>query len=140
MISITEDKEGCSGWELALTLASFVDGRIRVYPEIKREILALQFAVDGSLLLGTNGGGLMHFKDEHATVYPTEQELKAKGLTALLSDKSGGLWVGTYGSGLYRFVDNTFTNTKKKELTSDYVRAIKEDREGNIWIGTEGAD
>ena len=54
-----------------------------------------------------------------------------------LQDRSGNLWFGTGGEGIYRYDGKTFTNyTTKDGLCSNGVCALLEDKEGNIWIGT----
>jgi ligand-binding sensor domain-containing protein len=56
-----------------------------------------------------------------------------------LLDKSGNLWFGTTGKGVYRYNAATadFTNfTKREGLSDNSVSAIIEDKAGNIWFGT----
>lgn len=55
-----------------------------------------------------------------------------------LQDKSGNLWFGTTGEGVYRYDGNVFTQfTKKDGLSDNTVWSILEDRSGNIWFGTD---
>lgn len=67
---------------------------------------------------------------------------KGRG-AALLSDKQGNLWVGTWAQGLWRVRSNPGPKKLRidrvaefKGLAGDQVRSLVEDREGNIWIGT----
>lgn len=56
-----------------------------------------------------------------------------------LLDKSGNLWFGTTGKGVYRYNAATadFTNfTTSDGLSDNFVSAIIEDKAGNIWFGT----
>jgi signal transduction histidine kinase len=66
----------------------------------------------------------------------------------LLHDRTGSLWVGTIGQGLWRVrhaadparaaIEKT---TVLSGLSSDAVRSVFEDRDGTIWAGTtEGVD
>jgi ligand-binding sensor domain-containing protein len=53
-------------------------------------------------------------------------------------DKSGNLWFGTTGAGVFRYDGKSFTNlTTKDGLNNNWVYAITEDKSGNIWFGTE---
>jgi len=53
-------------------------------------------------------------------------------------DRSGDMWFGTTGNGIYRYNGRTFTNfTTKDGLNSDCVWAMLQDISGNIWIGTD---
>jgi len=54
-----------------------------------------------------------------------------------LQDKSGNLWFGTTGEGVYRYDGKYFANyTVKNGLCSNTVYAVLEDNSGNIWFGT----
>jgi len=61
------------------------------------------------------------------------------GVRALYEDRDGALWIGTYGSGIYRFKDGAYEQiTRRDGLSHDIVLAIFEDREENVWVGTNG--
>ncbi len=54
-----------------------------------------------------------------------------------LQDKTGHLWFGTTGEGVYRYNGKTFTQfTRKDGLPSNTIWSILEDKAGNIWLGT----
>lgn len=57
---------------------------------------------------------------------------------ALCTDSKGNLWIGTWGSGLYRDDGKSLTNytMKSGELPQDYIHDIFEDSKGNMWFGT----
>lgn len=55
--------------------------------------------------------------------------------TALLEDRSGAVWIGTTGGGLFRFEDNLFQSISTSQTD---ILDLAEDREGNIWAGTDG--
>lgn len=64
---------------------------------------------------------------------------------SILEDSNGMVWLGTWGSGLYRYdkkngrLDNFRKNYKDStSLSSDIVIALYEDRNAQLWIGTKG--
>lgn len=62
------------------------------------------------------------------------------GVTTILEDRSGGLWLGTSGSGLLRRAPGQVgwqTIGLAEGLTHPHVQALREDSEGNLWAGTQ---
>lgn len=65
-------------------------------------------------------------------------------VTAILEDRQGTLWVGTFGGGLKRFdrASGIVTASYRHEgndpqsLSSNQITAILEDRHGSLWVGT----
>jgi signal transduction histidine kinase/ligand-binding sensor domain-containing protein len=53
--------------------------------------------------------------------------------TALLEDRSGGVWVGTAQHGLYHFTGSDFEIVPVSDIN---ITSLREDREGNLWVGT----
>ena len=54
-----------------------------------------------------------------------------------LIDKTGNLWFGTTGDGVYRYDGNLFTQiTVKDGLSNNNISSILEDKNGNIWFGS----
>ena len=66
--------------------------------------------------------------------------LAHNGVTSIVEDSRGYLWIGTY-DGLNRYDGygiKTFKNTVgKKIFASNRIRTINEDEEGHLWIGTD---
>jgi ligand-binding sensor domain-containing protein/signal transduction histidine kinase len=63
----------------------------------------------------------------------------AESITCGIEDRSGHLWLGTVGDGLFRCDTNDAPTqfTKRDGLSSNSVRTLFEDAEGNVWVGTE---
>jgi signal transduction histidine kinase len=58
-------------------------------------------------------------------------------VSSLLEDRSGSLWVGTYGRGLYRIHAGHAEHFGREDgLTSDAVVDLREDLEGTLWVVT----
>ena len=67
------------------------------------------------------------------------------GVTAMLEDREGDLWLATVGSGLlkldrehHRFMGYRFTVGDPDGLAEDRINALFEDREGCIWVALFG--
>jgi diguanylate cyclase (GGDEF)-like protein len=103
----------------------------------------------GSLWIGTDGGGLNRFDEASGQFQrfrhdPGQQaSLAHDTVLAITEDRTGNLWVGTNGGGLSRFdrESQAFTHFRHDpevpgSLSNNRVRAIFEDREGSLWVGT----
>ena len=70
--------------------------------------------------------------------------LKNNTVKSICLDKTGNLWVGTNGGGIYKKTNNTFSfghfskDGKPNSLGGNKIRSLHEDQFGNLWIGTEG--
>jgi ligand-binding sensor domain-containing protein/signal transduction histidine kinase len=60
-------------------------------------------------------------------------------VNAVCESRSGLVWIGTYGNGLFCYGTNgeVMRFSATNGLPSDFVRCVQEDHEGNIWVGTE---
>ena len=97
--------------------------------------------------LGTNGSGLDRFDPSTNTFTHFRHDNKNPAslandvITALLSDRSGNLWIGS-DSGMDmlnkktgRFIHYQHDPKDPESLSFNEVRTIYEDHEGKIWIG-----
>ncbi len=99
---------------------------------------AIAEGLDGSLWVGTHGGGLIRLKDGEWTRYTTREGLLDNRLWELERGRDGSLWIGTE-SGLARYQDDRWTSyTPGDGLAGALVWALHEDRGGGLWIGTRG--
>jgi signal transduction histidine kinase/ligand-binding sensor domain-containing protein len=89
-----------------------------------------------NLWVGLCSGGLARWRI--ATLIPLRdepRELREAQPAAILQDHHGSLWIGTWGSGLFRLKEGQF----QRELppwNSSAIRTMEEDAAGNVWIGT----
>lgn len=68
-----------------------------------------------------------------------EEGLPRQKITAFAKDTSGGLWISTYGEGLYVWKKNRLYqfNTTDDGLASDDIYALASDAKGRIWAATD---
>ncbi len=88
----------------------------------------------GSLWIGTVGGGLSRYANGQIVNYTGRDGLKGDDVTALMEDSDGGLWVGTT-TGLFRRLGEHF-EAVGEEWGRTYIRALARDRAGNVWVAT----
>ena len=103
-----------------------------------RDISKILELKNGNILFGTDGNGLFvrNFTKNEITKLP----IPNTAITALLEDKKGRVWAGTYQQGLYCIDHNQLKHfsTETCNLSSDNIWGLLEDKYGNIWIGTLG--
>ena len=93
---------------------------------------------EANLWVGTQKG-LYRLIQERLEPHPLGQILKNCQITSIVEDAAGSLWVGTNGSGLFRYANRQWHSFSSLDgLTDDNVGSILEDREGNLWVGTAG--
>ncbi|MCP4154052.1 MAG: hypothetical protein GY757_40375, partial [bacterium] len=121
----------------------------------KVRIKVLAEADSNTLFVGTEEG--LYTFDRNRTqgkfapqwdVGRNNAELLKENIAVLFKDKSGKLWVGTHGQGVYT-IKTTAAGEKQlthyshfsgssDQLSHNAVRSIYEDKTGIIWIGTNG--
>jgi ligand-binding sensor domain-containing protein/signal transduction histidine kinase len=95
---------------------------------------------DGFLWFATEEG-LVRFDGAALRTYDTSNTpaLGHNSIWALLEDRHGTLWIGTYGGGLTSLRDGALrTITTKDGLPSNSIRTLHEDKGGALWAGTDG--
>jgi hypothetical protein len=104
----------------------------------------LSLAIDNleNKWIGT-GAGLASYDENVWTVYDTSQSdfpFRDSDVDIVTTDKSGNVWIGSYGRGVGKFDGTTWTafNTSNSELPSNFILSISIDSTGNKWIGTGG--
>ncbi len=101
------------------------------------EIRVLYQDTKGVVWAGTRAG-LARFNGK-AFDAVRESGAPLEGVSNILEDRSGTLWFGTPGQGLYRFRDGVFgILTTADGLVSNWIMALYEDAASSLWIGTSG--
>ncbi len=109
------------------------------HPELYggKNVTALCEDPENGYWLGTNGGGLGHFRSQGDFPFLRNTDgLPGNYINALISDGQGGFWIGTQ-EGLSHFYQGKFVNFSKKDgLTDNYIRSLYLDAHQILWIGT----
>jgi signal transduction histidine kinase/ligand-binding sensor domain-containing protein/DNA-binding NarL/FixJ family response regulator len=120
-----------------------------------RSINAILEDARGELWVGVWGGGVNHLisPENGAPRFvayrhdPADRDsLPIDDVNTLTADRAGGIWVGTYGGGVARFLAQPlrgFAHYKHvpgdpRSLGDDRVYALHVDRSGSLWVGTWG--
>ncbi|HYF02390.1 MAG TPA: two-component regulator propeller domain-containing protein [Patescibacteria group bacterium] len=89
------------------------------------------------LLITTASAQITPTPDTHPKLLKTQGTDPGANVHCGLQDKSGRLWFGTTGDGVYCYDGKSFKNfTQKDGLSDNNVWSIVEDKSGNIWLGT----
>jgi len=80
---------------------------------------------------------LVRLENGTATTVALPNPAPALDVIALTQDAAGNIWIGTDGSGLFRWKDGQCRRfTRQDGLSSDTVRALRAEPDSALWIGT----
>ena len=134
VLSVAGDREG-NIWAGTQGggIARYTNSRLDIVAQGQQPRALIQRR-DGSLWFGTDEGDVCHSRDgEPWTCWPRS----ASGITALLEDRRGRLWVGYTPGGLACLDgDRVESFTEADGLPANQVTTLSEDTRGNIWVGT----
>lgn len=111
------------------------------------ELIALNRADDGRLLIALHGAGLLQLDGDRLKPYPIRsppnwnRPLAGRDLDSnrLLRDRDGSLWIGAVERGLIHVHQGrTDFFSRSDGLSGDVILSMFEDREGNIWSASTG--
>ncbi len=91
---------------------------------------------DGTLWIGTQGSGLMRFRDGEFVPLP-EAARTRHTVRSIEIEADGSLWFGTRDHGAYRFDGSRLSKVEHPTLSDATVRDILRDRDDNLWFATE---
>jgi signal transduction histidine kinase/ligand-binding sensor domain-containing protein len=91
----------------------------------------------GSLWFGTDGSGLLQWKDGRFGRFTRENGLSSDFVWALRAEPDGALWIGTYGGGLTRLKEGRAVRcTTRNGLVDDVICHIADDGRGRYWFSS----
>jgi ligand-binding sensor domain-containing protein len=101
-------------------------------------VYALLTTRDGTLLAGTEGGGLIRHRDGAFRVFGEAEGLTNPFVRAIYEDRDGKTWIGT-DRGLFLFEADTLRRVDGHNgIPAMSVHAIVQDRQGRLLIGGAG--
>lgn len=102
------------------------------------DVRALVEDPEGTLWIGTYGGGLFRFRSGILEPFTTRDGVASDHVYAFLVSDGGTLWVATE-RGLSRLQAGRFTNYGAREgLWDGAVNAILDDLAGHLWLSSDG--
>ena len=103
---------------------------------------------DGTLWIGTQGDRLWRWRNGQADRVPLapENRRSSEGISALMEDRRGVLWVGTWdglmqlnSAGRLIAVETTDAGGHRRNLPMEMVQALYEDSDGKVWAGFQSS-
>lgn len=119
-------------------------GVTRIYKEADglptNRLRTLVFDKEGTLWIGTTGGGLVSFAAGQFKVLNPANGFPHLEVRHVLADPAGGIWTATAGAGLV-YIDRgqIKTYTTADGLPTNQLTYLARDKTGSLWIGTWGA-
>ncbi|SKB63013.1 Signal transduction histidine kinase [Parapedobacter luteus] len=119
---------------------------LRHHPALRHaKVLLIREAADGTVWIGTEEDGLMHFQPQNDVVVDYNEHnsaLTSNMIRDMLFDGAGRLWVGTRGGisvldpKTGAFSNYTHDPENAHSLYDNSVWSLMRDRDGNLWVGT----
>lgn len=112
-----------------------------------RNIQKVAFDAEGRMWVACGDRGLVLYRpsSDDFDRFMTEEDGRRVMVSAIFSDKSGGLWLGFTPGGVayldrYASAFRNYNHEKgnPESITNQEVLAIAEDKDKNLWIGTRG--
>jgi len=102
-------------------------------------IVALEVDTDGTVWVGTWGGGLASFDGEKYVNYTVRDGLPSNHVFMLHQDEQGILWIGT-SNGMAQFDNGKFSNhlTTHNGLFSNTIFSMATQQDNLLWVGSFG--
>ena len=125
-------------------LVRWEKGVAKLYSEAdglpSKRLRSLTFDNDGTLWIGTTGGGLVAMSEGRFKVFDPKNGFPHLEVRHVLADPAGGIWAATAGAGLVRVDRGQFrTYTVADGLPTDQLTYLARDKAGTLWIGTWGS-
>src|SRR5216683_2656604 len=98
-------------------------------------IFCLMVARDNTLWIGTEGGGLIRYRNGVFRSFASSDGLTSSFVRTVYQDHTGQIWIGT-DSGLFRIAEDRVQRVDDSAtLPLLAVHAIYEDSLGGLWVG-----
>lgn len=101
------------------------------------DVISLFVDSEGTLWIGTNGGGVVEFTENRFTNLNASQGLASNVVWSITEDHENSIWFAT-DNGLTRYRDGSFkVFTVENGLADNYIWSVFEDSNHDLWIGSE---
>lgn len=81
--------------------------------------------------------GLFRLSNTKTSLEPVHNRVLRNGVSEMIEDRQGNLWMGTPSSGLVRITGRVTSSFQFSDgLSANRIHALFEDREGSLWVGT----
>jgi len=98
-------------------------------------IFCLTISRDNALWIGSEGGGLVRYRDGKFQSFSNKDGLTNSFVRAVYQDRGGKIWVGT-DNGLFQVDGDRLDRIDGDDrMTPVAVHAIFEDKDGGLWVG-----
>ena len=103
-------------------------------------VLSLCVDREGSVWVGTDGGGLNRVRRPLFEVLDVSRGPESRAVQSVCADPQGGLWIGANNGGAVRWRDGELERYGPAQgLVNQYVWSVLIDRERRVWAGSWGA-
>ncbi|HPR63139.1 MAG TPA: two-component regulator propeller domain-containing protein [Thermoanaerobaculia bacterium] len=94
---------------------------------------------EGSLWVGTWGGGLFQYSSPSLFIFNRATGLPASTIWSVIESPEGTIWMGTDESGALEWTSRGWGRSidRRSGLPSNTVSSLGYDTDGNLWIGTD---
>jgi signal transduction histidine kinase/ligand-binding sensor domain-containing protein len=111
---------------------------VKIIESAPQNIIALAEDLRGAVWVGTRDGKIRQLY-QNQWIEPAGFS-QTNAIASFALGKDGSMWVGTGGSGLYRFINGSLVHFGRKDgLSSEAIRTLYQDGQGTLWIGTADA-
>ncbi len=101
------------------------------------DVISLFVDSEGTLWIGTNGGGVIQFSENRFTNLNASHGLASNVVWSITEDHENSIWLGT-DNGLSRYRDGSFKVFRIEDgLSDNYIWSVFEDSNHDLWIGSE---
>ena len=133
---------GLCRWKSGSDTKTYIDSALSKFQGLAG-VGAIAGGDDASLLVGMKrsgkGLGLQRLLQDGTwkDYVVAGMDSTAVEVSALLTDRNGGIWVGTGNRGIYRIYGGRADHFDSADgLSSNSVQGMYEDREGDLWVAT----
>ena len=105
---------------------------------VENSVLSLFAAKDNSLWIGTEGGGIIQYREKSFRTFSARDGLVNQFVRSIYGDQSGRLWVGTDQGVFLKEGDKFRLVESAPTMPPVTALQIKEDRSGQLWVSGNG--